>query len=372
MPATLHVLVPLLLLGHDPASENLPHDGSPPRTPTVGTSPWGPEDELGALNRMTDASRAAVLARVAGGRVYDLGVEYFVGMPSWHLLGDPRYQYWLTHTPRGTAVDDPAGVGREQNERVAYTGDAVSMYTHMGTHVDALNHFGLNGRIYNGFRADEHLGDRGWRRTGAETIPPIIARGVLIDVAAAKGVETLPDSYGITVDDLKHALARQGVGLEPGDVVLIRGGRMRTWPDVDGYVNDQPGLTLPAARWLAEENQAIAIGGDNLSLEHFPVDDGSETWVPVHTYLLAQAGVPIIEVVNLEELARDGVHEFAFIAASLKFRGASAAPFRPIALPLRPSAAGEARPRETGVDSPSSAPHPRPERGGGGSARDSL
>lgn len=303
--------------------------------PRVGKSPWGPADERGALNRMTDESRAAVLARIAGGKVYDLGVEYFVGMPSWHLLGDPRYQYWLTHTPRGTAVDDPAGVGARQNEVVAYTGDAVSFYTHMGTHIDALNHFGLNGEVYNGFRADEHLGDRGWRKTGAETIPPIIARGVMVDVATAKGVETLPDSYGITVEDLEDALARQGVRLAPGDVVLIRGGRMRAWPDDEDYVMDQPGLTLPAARWLAEQQQVLAVGGDNLSLEHFPVDDGSETWVPVHTYLLAQAGVPIIEVVDLEELARDRVYEFAFIAASLKLRGASAAPFRPMALPLR-------------------------------------
>lgn len=303
-------------------------------TPEVGKSPWGPDDELGALNRMTAESRAAILARIKGGEVYDLAVDYFIGMPSWHLLGDPRYQFWMTHTPNGTVVDDPAGVGRTQNEIVSYTGDAVSFYTHMGTHIDALNHFGLNGEIYNGFSAEEHLGDRGWQKTGAETIPPIIARGVLIDVAAAKGVEQLPDSYGITVEDLQTALARQGIQLAPGDVALIRGGRMHAWPDDEGYVLDQPGLTLPAARWLAEDQQVMAIGGDNLSLEHFPVAEGSETWVPVHTYLLAQAGVPIIEVVQLDELSRDEVYEFAFIAASLKLSGASAAPFRPIALPL--------------------------------------
>jgi kynurenine formamidase len=328
-------LIPLLLATTFIPALDGPNDEDVTRSTKVGVSPWGPEDELGALNRMTDESRAAVLARISGGEAYDLAVEYFVGMPSWHLLGDPRYQFWMTHTPRGTAVDDPAGVGHEQNNLVSYTGDAVSFYTHMGTHIDALNHFGLHGEIYNGFRADEHLGDRGWTKTGAETIPPIIARGVLIDVAAAKDVPMLPDSYGITVADLETALARQRVELETGDVVLIRGGRMRAWPDDEGYVMDQPGLSLPAAKWLAEDKQVIAIGGDNLSLEHFPVADGSETWVPVHTYLLAQAGVPIIEAVYLEELARDQVYEFAFIAASLKFRGASAAPFRPIALPLR-------------------------------------
>lgn len=300
----------------------------------AGSSPWGPADEIGTLNMMTAESRAAVLARADARRVYDLSVEYFVGMPSWYLLGDPRYQYWLTHTPRGTAVDDPVRVGREQNGKVAYTGDAISMYTHTGTHIDALNHFGLNGAVWNGFRADEHLGDRGWRRAGVEKFPPIVARGVLIDVAAAKGVTVLPDSYRITRSDLVDALARQRTALAAGDVVLIRGGRMTAWPDGDRYVLDQPGLSLEAARWLAEEHQVMAIGGDNLSLEHFPVER-ADNWIPVHTYLLAQRGIPIIEVVNLEELARDRVYEFAFIAAALRLRGASAAPFRPIAMPLR-------------------------------------
>ena len=299
------------------------------------SSPWGPTDQIGTLNMMTTETRRAVMARADAGRVYDLAVDYFVGMPSWHLLGDPRYQYWLTHTPRGTAVDDPARVGAAQNALVGYTGDAVSMYTHTGTHIDALNHFGLNGAIWNGFHADEHLGDRGWRKGGVEQFPPIVARGVLIDVAASKGVDVLPDSYRISAADLQAALAAQHVRLEPGDVVLIRGGRMTRWPDDESYVHAQPGLSLEAARWLAEDQQAMVIGGDNLSLEHFPVEPGGP-WVPVHTYLLAQRGVPIVEVVDLEALSRDRIYEFAFVAASLKFRGASAAPFRPIAMPLTP------------------------------------
>ena len=302
----------------------------------AGRSPWGADDEIGALNMMTPASRAAVLARADGRRVYDLSVEYFVGMPSWYLLGDPRYQYWLTHSPRGTAVDDPVDVGAAGNAAVAYTGDAISMYTHTGTHIDALNHFGVSGEIWNGFKADDHLGDRGWRKGGVEEFPPIIARGVLLDIARLKQVRALPDSYRITRDDLRAALAAQHVTLQRGDVVLIRGGRMTAWPAGDAYILNQPGLSLDAAKWLAEEQQAMVIGGDNLSLEHFPVEPGGN-WIPVHTYLLAERGVPIVEVANLEELARDGVYEFAFIAASLRLRGASAAPFRPIALPLRPA-----------------------------------
>ncbi|MDP3071406.1 MAG: cyclase family protein [Opitutaceae bacterium] len=342
-----------LLLG---ASLLAPQTWSAEPRERVGASPWGPDDQIGALNLMTPESRLAILSHVASGKTYDLSVEYFVGMPSFHQLGDPGYQYWLTHTPRGTVVDNPNGLGERMNSKVSYTGDAISMYTHMGTHIDALNHFGLDGKIWNGFSADRHLGDKGWKKTGAETIPPIIARGVLIDVAAYKGVDALAHNYRVNSDDLKGALHRQGVKLAPGDVVLIRTGQARHYHDAAKYLHEYPGVSLEAVKWLVERKGTMLLGADNLSLEAFTAEElglaalilgeenpkletlpaGSEgNWVPVHTYLLAEKGVMFIEQLQLEELARDQVYEFAFIAASLKLRGASGAPMRPIALPVR-------------------------------------
>jgi kynurenine formamidase len=302
----------------------------------VGMSPWGPSDETGMLNLMTDASRLKILTRIGAGKPYDLSVEYFVGMPSFHHLGDPGYQYWLTHTPNGTVVDNPNSLGDRMNSKVSYTGDAISMYTHMGTHIDALNHFGLNGQIWNGFRPEKHLGDKGWKKTGAETIPPIIARGVLIDVAGYKGVLTLTNNYRVDSADLKSALKRQNVTLEKGDVVLIRTGQARHYHDTRTYLHEYPGINLDAVKWLVEEQGAMLLGADNLSLEAFP-PEREDNWVPVHTYLLAERGVMFIEQMMLEELARDRVYEFAFIAASLKLRGASGSPMRPIAIPVRNS-----------------------------------
>ena len=142
----------------------------------VGTSPWGPNDEIGRLNLITPESQAAILSRMAGGRTYDLSVEYFIGMPSWQAAGDPHYRMWMTHTPHGTVIDDPLNLGKAMNEHVSYTGAAISMYTHMGTHIDALNHFGLDGKIWNGFSASEHAGHRGWHMAGAENNPPTTAR----------------------------------------------------------------------------------------------------------------------------------------------------------------------------------------------------
>lgn len=300
----------------------------------VGQSPWGEDDELGRLNLMTPASQASILSRIGGGQIYDLGVEYYIGMPSWQAAGDPHYRMWMTHTPNGTIVDDPMGKGDAMNAHVSYTGTALSMYAHTGTHIDALNHFGLDGKIYNGFRPDEHLGDRGWNRTGAETLPPIVARGIMIDVAAFKGVDMLPTSYHITRADLAGALKAQGSEIQQGDVVLVRTGRMTIYDDAEAYMADSPGLGLDGARYLADAG-AMIIGGDNLSLEAAP-SKVEDNYLPIHTYLLAEKGIPIMELVDLEALSDAKLHEFAFIGASPKFRGSDAAIMRPIAIPLRP------------------------------------
>ncbi|WP_421976015.1 cyclase family protein [Roseivirga seohaensis] len=297
----------------------------------VGKSPWGPTDEIGTLNMMTESSVLNVLSSIISGKSYDLSVDYFVGMPNFHALGDPEYQYWLTHTPHGTVVDNPNGLGEAMNQKVSYTGDAISMYTHMGTHIDALNHFGLEGKIWNGYTPEKYLGDKGWKKTGAETIPPIIARGVLIDIPASHG--ELSKNYRISAEDLRIALRKQKVKLAHGDVVLIRTGQARFYEDVNKYLDNYSGISLDAVKWLVEDQQIMLLGADNLSLEAFP-PEREDNWVPVHTYLLAQKGVMFIEQMFLEQLAQDKIYEFAFVAASLKLKGASGSPMRPIAIPI--------------------------------------
>jgi kynurenine formamidase len=299
---------------------------------TAGVSPWGPDDQIGALNLISETSVLDVLRRVSSGKVYDLSVEYYVGMPSFDFYGQPRYQVWNVHTPQGTTVDNPTKLTREQNELVTYSGSAISMYAHTGTHVDALAHFGLRGKIWNGFETKEHLGDRGWRKAGVENYPPMIARGVLIDVAALKGVDVLPESYGITVDDLEAALQRQGTSVTKGDVVMARTGRMKWFGDRNRYMHNTPGLTRESANYLADRG-AILIGADNISTDVWPSKE-KVNYIPVHSSMLTGRGVPIMQNVYLEELSRDRVHQFAWIGASLKLRGADGAPMRPIALPI--------------------------------------
>lgn len=302
-------------------------------TERVGLSPFGPNDEIGMLNKVTPESVFKVLRRISSGRTYDLSVEFYVGMPSYYFLGQPRFQTWNVHTPQGTIVDDPNGLGKEKNSHVTYSGTAFSMYAHTGTHIDALSHFGLQGEIYNGFKADEQLGDRGWRKGGVEKFPPIIARGVLIDVARYKGVDVLPESYGITVADLQGALRQQNVALEDGDVVMVRTGRMQWFKDNEKYMHNTPGLTRESASFLADAG-AIVIGVDNISTDVWPAQE-SRNWIPVHSAMLSQRGVPIMQNVNLEQLAADRVHQFAWFGAPLRLRGADGSPMRPVAIPIR-------------------------------------
>lgn len=298
----------------------------------VTTSPWGPDDQLGALNWLSPDRSAALLARADGRRVYDLSIDYFVGMPSFQAAGDPAYQLFMSHSPQGTVVDNLNGAGAEVNRNVCYSGDVVFMYTHTGTHIDALNHFGIDGAIYNNFKADEHLGSRHWTRGGAEQIPPIVTRGVLFDVAGLKGVECLEPSYAITVEDLQECLQRAGTRLEAGDVPLVRTGRMAFWPDGSKVLGNPPGLGLEASRWLTEQKIA-AVAADQECVEVGP-SQHVDNWLPGHCHFLAEAGVPMIELIDLEAVARDGVHECCLIAAPIRLRGATGAPLRPLAMPF--------------------------------------
>lgn len=300
----------------------------------VAESPWGPDDELGAFNLMTPESQAAIVSRADGSRIFDLSCDYFIGMPTWSALGDPSYQIYITHDPQGDVVRNPLGLDDDANRLTSYTGDAVAMYTHSGTHIDALNHFGAHGTIYNNFDAEHHRGSRHWDKCGVDVIPPVIARGVLLDIAGYKDTDQLPPSYGVGPEDLQGAAERQGTEIRKGDVVLIRTGRYQEWPDVEAFLTDEPGLDLAGAKWLVEEKEVMLLGSDNVAFEQLPAES-EETWLPVHMYLFNNTGRTIMEVVNCEELARERVYEFAFFGLHLKLRGASASPIRCIAMPLR-------------------------------------
>jgi kynurenine formamidase len=300
---------------------------------SVSRSPWGPEDNVGRLNMMSAESRQAAMARADASRVFDLAVDYFLGMPSWASAHDPSFQMWMTHTPDGSSIDGLSGAPSEVHEKYTYCGDSISMYTHTGTHIDMLNHLGHYGRFWNGRTAETDLGSRHWLRGGADECPPIVGRGVMLDIARLKGLDCLPDGYCITPDDLAQAATSQGTELREGDIVLIRTGRMSVWPAFDAYIRSTPGIGMAAAEYLCSEAGVMCIGIDAISIDVDPHQE-TDSFVPVHCYLFATTGTPVIEVMNLEALSAAGVFEIAFVGMPLKLRGATGSPIRPIGMAL--------------------------------------
>jgi kynurenine formamidase len=209
--------------------------------------------------------------------------------------------------------------------------EAIALGGHTGTHIDALCHFSFEGRLNDGSQvAGLQSYGGGLQRLSVDTIEPIVRRGVLLDIAGLLGVEELPANTEITPAHLDDAAKAQGVELRGGEVVLLRTGWARRWRDARGFVSELhgPGPAISGARWLSE-HRAFAAGSDTIAFERLPADD-----MPVHVHLLVTSGIHIIECLNLEEIARDRVHEFLFVALPLKIAGATGSPVRPIAVKL--------------------------------------
>ncbi len=316
---------------------------------------WGKSDEIGALNAMTDATRSAALRLVQHGKVYDLGIMY--DRTSYKWPGHSPGEIIAFRTPEGVKrqQDLPGLVGADVNARgTAWHSNALFMNDNVATQIDGLGHVTegpdcehkLADHWYNGFTEAEWGGNWGPRKCDAGGIPPIVARGVLIDVAGSKQVDALPSHYEITPADLETALKKQKTELRPGDIVLIRTGTLRYWgetgDDKDGKIkeHDSAGINLGAAKWLIEQHGAMFIGSDTSGLEYGPAEADNAafrkkygTFIPVHNYMLDDQGVHIGEFHYLEDLARDRAYEFAYICMTNKIKGSAAGfTLRPIAL----------------------------------------
>jgi kynurenine formamidase len=301
---------------------------------------WGPEDEVGSLNAMTDASRAAALRLATEGRTFDLGLTY--SRRSYKWPGHNPAEIISFRTPENIArMGDPDAPPADINpEGVGWHSTAVFISDNVATQIDGLAHItaGPDHHWYNGFKEAEWGGDFGPRKCDATTIPPIVARGVLIDVAAFKGVDVLPAHYAISSADLRGALERQGTLLQPGDVVLVRTGVGRLWGQEGAdhekiAAHDSAGCTLEAARWLVEDQGAMLVGADNSGFEVSPPVDGPGAVLPVHKYLLVDQGVHIAEFHYLEDLGSSGTYVFCYVAATNKIKGTTAGfTLRPLAL----------------------------------------
>ncbi|MEM7281233.1 MAG: cyclase family protein, partial [Pseudomonadota bacterium] len=204
----------------------------------------------------------------------------------------------------------------------------------VGTQFDGLGHIGTrhNGEnvFYNGFKLGEYGTANGLQRLGVENVGVFVTRGVLIDVAAFKGTDRLVAGTVITVADLKGALKKQDTDIRSGDVVLIHTGHGQLWMvDNNAYNNGEPGIGIEAALWLAEK-EIVMTAADTWGVEVVPFEK-EDIIFPVHQELIGKRGIYNLENLDLSELAKDKVYEFAFMFAPVKFKGATGAPGNPIA-----------------------------------------
>ena len=245
----------------------------------------------------------------AGARVYDLEQPRHAGAP-----------VWPAHEP-GVLLKlhrrHEAGLGEARTSASAL----LVMAEHSGTHIDALCHQAENLELHGGIAVDAQVQTpEGFTRLGADTIAPLLARGVLLDVADA--------GHAVGAEDLERAAA--GLEIRPGDVMLVRTGAGALWSDPEAFLA-AGGIDAGGARWCAER-RPLAVGADNMAWDVPGEDDPELGSLPGHLILLVRAGIYILEAVYLEELARDGVREFAFACLPLKLRGGTGSPVRPIAL----------------------------------------
>jgi len=267
---------------------------------------------------VTDQLLSAVSAGV---KTYDLARQLKVGMPQspnhpqfWHVL--PRRHGDMVRAGGGSAANDMITTG-----------------THVGTHIDALAHVSQDGKLYGGADAGEACLGGKYVEHGVHTIEPMIRRGVLIDVAAHKGVTTLEGGYEITLADIRETLEAQGTEVREDDVVLIRSGWGAKFDEGMAYVGGPsgvPGIGEEAGAWLASK-RIHAAGADSIAFECLHPGAGHAN-LPVHRIFLVENGIYIIEALNLEELGAAGVTEFTLVLVPLNIFGATGSPVRPLAV----------------------------------------
>lgn len=253
-------------------------------------------------------------------RVYDLEQPRYFGAPTFPSHA-PGFVYSLhrRHEP------DP-------NQARTSASGTIYMTEHSGTHIDALCHQAEEMHLFGKQEINPQIQtSTGFTALGVETIPPLVARGILLDAARLRGVERIEAGNPITRGELETTALTEGVTIGAGDVVLVRTGNGALWQDAPAYLN-AGGVNGDASSWLAGLG-VRAVGADNVAWDEVGVVDPElHVSLPGHLILLVRHGIYIIENLNLEELARDRCYEFNFICLPLKMRGATGSPVRPIAL----------------------------------------
>ena len=286
-------------------------------------SPWGADDQIGAANRVTPERTAAAAKLVKKGISHPLGIVIEPGMPAY----PPRYTQLQVVQPNQQFNAD-LGVGWEASSN----DDVLQMWLGTGPQLDGLGHMGEAGEFYNCNQGKDFSIITGLTKLDISGIPPMVGRGVMIDIAKQIGVDSLQAGQPITSDDIKAAMKSQGVTVGEGDVVLLHTGytdaTLKQNPSL--WAGSIPGITNEASVFLAGL-KPMAVGADTWGLGAVPPRAGDKIFYD-HVVLLKQHGIYILETMNTGRLADEGVHEFMFVLGQARLKGAVQMIINPVAM----------------------------------------
>ena len=284
-------------------------------------SKYGADDTLGAINLLSTEAVVEAAKLVKTGKTYALGVETGPTSPAY-----PPRQYSMTILQLGDGSGTPWGKNKA-------TGNDDLMVTWMGigSQIDGLGHLGINHVYYNGNHARDFVKNTGVTKFGMEDLPPIVSRGVMIDMAKHFGESVLQPGKAFNRADIEAAAQAQGVEIRSGDVVLFHTGWLNVADeDAAKFMAGEPGLGVDGARYLAGLG-VVAVGSDTWGVEALPFEE-KDVFFPVHQELLARNGVYILENMDTRAPARDGAGEFLFVLGQPRFVGAVQAVINPVAI----------------------------------------
>ena len=290
----------------------------PPADSERCPSKWGAQDQRGAGNHMKPETVLKAARLIKTGEVFELGRVLSDTMP---LPAGRRFEIFTKRTR-----NDPGRNRRGSNEELV-----VSEIGQVGTQFDTFSHQMIASSMYNCVTLDAAASRTGFTRLSVDQVGALFTRGVLLDIAALKGVATLAETYEITPKDLQDALAAQKLTLQPGDAVLIHTGWGALWgKDNARYQRLSPGIGTAAAEWLAKQDPML-VGADNTAVEISPNPD-PDLAGPVHQIMLVVNGIHLLENLRLDELAARRAYEFALIVEPLKIQGGTGSTVAPVAV----------------------------------------
>ncbi|TCC98844.1 cyclase family protein [Pedobacter hiemivivus] len=284
-------------------------------------SPYGAGDEIGAANLLTPEVVMQAVKLVKKGKSYPLAVPVDKYLPAYRHRS--FYLYNIQPGQQGGKTLGP--------NKFSLNDEYVSAWTGVGTQLNGIGHIGINNVYYNGNKATDFVTVEGVKKLGVEKVPPIITRGIVLDMTAYYGKDIVPSNTEFTVADIKAVLKKHGLTIRKGDVILFNTG----WLELIGKDNKQflevePGIGMEAAQWLADQG-IVAFGGDTWASEIYPNPKTDEEF-PVNQFMLAKKGIYNLELIDSRALVRDKVWEFLFVLGQPLYKGSTQVNINPVAI----------------------------------------